>query len=856
MKETALTDRIPQHIIQHAYDVLRNDGFGTQVEPVIVVAYLLTYLRAGYPLHRFLEGDSSLPPFITNPKGAGKLSPDELLQDTAFRAINTAESVLHQLRRPSLHRLLELLAPLRLPAMAQPEYAALFDYALDHPFSSLSRSAGQYMMPLEVVQFIAQVFFVHPTEKIYNPFAGTCQLASFLPAETHYSGQEPSQQVQALGMLRLTAHRLHSATITAQDPLHQWPDYQPWDIILTTAPIFDFRSRETAANGTASTTRADTAFVERVLQSLTEGGRAVIPVTSSFLWRSDRTQRYLRQQLVESGYLQAVIELPIGLLSGASINFSLLLIHKLAGRANSPIWFLDATPHVDAQRNVRHLDVDALLQTFRNKSENEHCQLVATSRLAANEYNLSAHRYLVPEEHHPDDVKLGDIAELLPRGQPMVGLNGRFAGIRHLLGDSPDYQLNWHLLNWSALPLEILERPAARLSEDALLVAAQGGKLKPTWYVHDPAAQVVYAQSIYALRLQVERVDPEYLVTELNSEHVHQQLQAMQVGSTIPSLTRPDLLRLRVRLPELAQQRAIVDSLREQLIRQKQKELDALQANRAQKAESSQQFASLKHALGKPRMALVSAINRLERAVNRYAEAGTVLTMDSLVNPADPTVTVQHIFDSLKQARDFMTKTLARKSQQLVVEEHTLEPVELISFLRNLVTQANAKYPSFRITFEPSQELLLSETLLGRPSAHWVLANKHLLELAFDNILENANHHGFGNTWSEGNRVLIGASYGFFDDKVAPNINLWVYNNGTEFPLNFDPKRLFMLGQYAGDTGREGIGGHEVKEIFTYFGGKVEAVALRNSKEGYTVGYFINLPLAAAENTDPDVEAL
>ena len=759
-------------------------------------------------------------------------------------------------------RLLEGIHSIDLHSLSQEEFEGLVDYALEFCSQAAGRNSGQWSLPPEVLELVAGISDIRPGERVFNPNAGTAQLVSWIDSSVHYLGMEEVASIRELAKLRLIAYGRSPESVLAESVTGQWSHISYWDVVCCPQPIFPRRTFSNASsrpNAATVIVQPDVYTITQALQCLKEGGRAVIAVTPNFLFRTDRNTAEFRKWLLEQDSLESVIQLPAGLLLPyTSIPFALLTFH-VNKRRRGEVLFIDAEQYASAGRDRRRiLQVEGILNAIRRPETSTHAHYANYEEIAAGEYNYNVRRYLTQIEAHPDDVDFGDIALPIRKSRVITSQFGRYISIRHLQRESNNFEPNWYKLNWANIEAEPIEKSASPLSEDALLVATQFGSLKPTWVKYDPEANLLVSPSIIALQLDLSRVDVEYLVTELNSEHVLLQLKNMQGSSTIASLPRQALLKLRIRLPkELSQQRAIVDGIREQLAKQKQKEVDALRANIAQKAENVQQYATMKHALGGPLMRLESGLARLERVITRYSQNNEVLSLDSLMNASDPNVTVGHTLGALKKAQQFIFDTIDRNEEQLVLDEdeYPRKLIELIGFLREFVESANATYDNFTTTFEGSQELLIAEVLLGRKATHWILANETLLLRAFEHILENANRHGFQNQGADSNRVAIEASFGYFDDNVAPNINIFVRNNGAPFPLNFNTEQLFQKGEFAGDTGRSGIGGHEVREIFKYFGGSVEAYGASEG-EDFTVTYAINLPLSEAENTVPDAEDL
>lgn len=744
---------------------------------------------------------------------------------------------LRHLGKRDYQRLIHALHELGLWALSQAEFEGAFDFTLEQFSHQRYSGLNEWHTPADMVALIVSIYQLQSGMSVYNPLAGTASLVPFLDAGITYTGQEENPGIYNLAALRLIAHLRSPATLLLGKASQLWP-CQEIDVVLATQPVFATRFNSMNGDGMP----ADVAFIYQVLQQLSPQGRAVMPVAHGFLWQNGAAYQRCRQQLVESGALEAVIELPAGLLlPHTSVRTALLLLNP-ARVDRTRILFLDAAPYTQRKGRQVTLDTAALLAALAQPVA-ANAQFIAPEDLRAQQYQLDAHRYLLSQPPAHNQVRLKDVAEPIRiRAERNGPTEGRLLRIRDLKSDSLDF-----VLTAEQVPVDQLNgRSLIPLAQDALLLALQGGRLKPTWYKHQPG-QVVYLtpSGVIPLRLH-EQVNLNYFIAELSSDFVQQQVRGLNIGSAMPALRKADLLQLFINLPSLEEQQDIVRHTSEQILKAQQQTAVAAQAAKAQKAESVQQFASLKHALGGPLLQLAEGLTLLELVITHTGKQNQILTLESLMHPDDPTVTVRHTLAALKQAQQFIATTLDRRDHRLVVEEYPLERVEIIGFLRALVEDTNATYRTFRTTFEGSHELLLSELPLMQPSSTaecWVMANKTLLHRAFQNILRNAHWHGFHDTASPENRVVIETFFGYSDEEAAPNLIIEVKNNGASFPMNFDPEQLFLLGEYVGDTGRSGIGGHEVRQIFTYFGGSVDAKSL-SGNDGFNVAYFIELPLA------------
>ena len=822
-------------IIKRTYQVLSSEGFQLQSEPTAVIPYLMLWLRNDSPLELL---HASMPlrfPMLAAGSGSEELPHSHDLA----HSLELLEDMRLRLSSRTLSRVSELLATLKLPTLPQAAYAALLDYALDYPAQAASGPNRSYLVPIELLEFITQVYPVHEGDSLYNPYAGTCQLASFLPATVQYYGQEPLWLEQALGTLRLAAHGLLHAFVTPQDPLRQWPSHRRWDMILVPRPMFR-TDRIEGLSGSFATQSFDIALVQQIMQSLAPAGRAIIAVPASFLWHSIREHRLLRENLVTSGVLEAVIEFPAGLLHNTTASFALLLLNRNQ-RPQSQVLLLDAEEYTKRQGRQAVLDVPGLLKAFRQPSSAA-ALYVAPEELADQYFELSARRYLTPQEPVGKQARLLQVVSQLPtRSERVLPPEGRLIRIRDLRSDNFEFTLTTDLV-----PVEELgQRQLVPLTQTALLVALQGGALKPTWYVHQPEQVVYLPPYIKPLHIHSDAVDLAYLISELNSEFVRKQVKAFNTGAVMPSIRKDDLLRLILRLPPPDEQQEIVAHAREQVLQIKEKEKDAVQATQQVKEEAYAQFASLKHALGTPLQELASGLRRLERVIERYNMAGQLLALDSLMHPADAVTTVRHTIEAMKQARDYIYETVHRDEAELNVRSYALKSIDLLDFLNRLVKRKQATDQCFTLALLDLASVAGNEETFFGLIKFYVQANEALLNRLFDNILDNSARHGFANTRTEQNRVRIWVHSSFGDKLIIA-----IHNNGAPLPDGWEVDRLFIRGAKAGSTGRSGIGGYEVKEIVDYFNGSITVKP--SNLNGYTVAYVITLPVAASELQTPD----
>src|SRR5690606_19919585 len=123
---------------------------------------------------------------------------------------------------------------------------------------------------------------------------------------------------------------------------------------------------------------------------------------------------------------------------------------------------------------------------------------------------------------------------------------GKFVRISDLKNDKVDFKLDV-----SAVKETELTRPGIQLiDESCLLLAVRWKTLKPTFFEYE-GDPIYLSQDILSYKVDNSVIDTAYLINELQSDYVIDQLNSFRMGSTIPFLRRVDLLEIIIKVPFL-----------------------------------------------------------------------------------------------------------------------------------------------------------------------------------------------------------------------------------------------------------------------------------------------------------------
>ncbi|MEP6636557.1 MAG: N-6 DNA methylase, partial [Acidobacteriota bacterium] len=129
----------------------------------------------------------------------------------------------------------------------------------------------------------------------------------------------------------------------------------------------------------------------------------------------------IRQQLIRSGYLKAIIGLPANLFYGTGIPACIVVLDKENAAARKGIFMIDASKGFkkDGPKNrLREQDLHKIVDTFTRQDESDprYARMVSREEIAdpKNDYNLNLPRYIDSTE--PEDIQ--DIEGHLRGGIP------------------------------------------------------------------------------------------------------------------------------------------------------------------------------------------------------------------------------------------------------------------------------------------------------------------------------------------------------------------------------------------------------------------------------------------------------
>jgi type I restriction enzyme M protein len=787
MKELKLDNIIPVEAITSrlwsVFDVLRNEPVSS--EDYHLILFLLTIYKDGY-LHDAINA---------KPNDVRYSIEDWIRKSDVehyHQIIEISGAFNHSLERLSnraLHEIINILFSINIDELKL-HFSDIFDNLLYRLAKSQGRYGGEFIQPIELSRLVCNLADLESNSTVFNPFAGAASFGVFLDEGQSYFGQEINYTTWAIGALRLLAYeRPNESKYVKDDSILHWPnDNQKFDLVVSNPP-YGLRLGNNYRGIYPEYRTAEQLLIEKGISSLTHKGKLIAILPNGFLFRGGSEMR-LREHLVESDLVDSIIALPGGLLLNTGMPLVILVLNK-AKRMPGVVKFIDAKNYLESKGSrEKRLNDYALLSVLNKDQESDSVRIVSINQIRELEYNLSVPRYF---QKSFVGVKLFDILEYV-RGRRITNVeSGKLIRIRDLKDDKLDYFLDEKSGEESEL-----RRPDIRVIEDSvLLLAVRWQTLKPTFFNYT-GTPILIPNDIIAFKVNDSVVNIGYLVNELHADYVQEQLESCRIGDTIPFIRKDDLLDIKIKLPSLNEQIAKVQGIEElsNKIKSLQEERNALAHGRSNSRFN--EFASLKHTLGRPRQNILDWSDNL---IHFLSDKGKEIDNLNKSFAEFYDIDMLSALNEIKRDVNFMSEILEKGENGLVVNDYPLKLVSLsdINALVNEITHNGFK---FKIKKLP----LKGEKLKERG----IECNPTLLRTLIDNILTNANKHGYAKK-DISNEVVIELTV------VDEQLILEIKNNGKSFPKNFDKEKFISKYSTANPDAGSGLGGYDVNRIAQYF---------------------------------------
>ena len=270
--------------------------------------------------------------------------------------------------------------------------------------------AGQYYTPRSVVNLLIRI--LNPKGgKIYDPCCGTggmfIHTINYLKEqkdkfpEFKFYGQESNPKTWRLAKKNLLEHELlhdlgESERDTLLKPVH---DKESVDYCLANPPFNISRwnpenlsMSDVMVMGLPPDSCANYAWLQHIISRLNSNGKAAIILANGSLDAVDGGQREIREKMINSGMVEAIISLPGELFYSTTIPVSIWVINKAKLGTKSNVLFIDASSCEGnmIKRGLRELtteNVSDIVEVYKGSMMNQESLNISNIRSAFVNFN-------------------------------------------------------------------------------------------------------------------------------------------------------------------------------------------------------------------------------------------------------------------------------------------------------------------------------------------------------------------------------------------------------------------------------------------------------------------------------------
>lgn len=715
-------------------------------------------------------------------------------ETTLQKIFNVFLPTINKLSEQSISDILEILKSIDSDLLIE-NISEIYDDTLNRIALSQSRVSAEFMQPKQLTEFIKAYIGTTNHLKIYNPFAGVASLIKGIERSKSIYAQEINLKTWAVGQLRLIVSN-SNAVYNCDDSIMNWPTNEKFDLIVSNPP-FMLRLNGANRDKYPEYRNVEDFLLGMSLNSLSDNGKLITVLPTGVLFRG-RREREIRERLIQDDLLETIISFPSGLLHHTSMPFVVMILNK-AKENSEKVKLVNAGPFVSKpSERESFISVNELLQTV-NGNESDSVRIISNQDVIKNNFNLNIARYFVEDI---DGVRLGDILQTQRGTRVKPPETGKMIRIRDLKNDTIDFHLNI-----SESEEILLDRPDFRKIESSCILLAKRWKtLKPTFFQFQNEP-IYIASDVFAFHVDESKVDINYLVNELHSDYVQQQIEGYSTGATIPSIALNDLLEIKIKLLSIDEQRDVVNAVKSEKIDKLQSQI--LDLNYSENVKGFNEFASLKHTLGRPRQNILSWSKNLANFFIR--EKKKVLSFDDEFKNLFDLGIVEAI-NEINRDIKFISDVLEKGENGLVLKDYNKKIIPL-SEINQIIENVSSNEFNFSIQKQPLEA--------DEMDKRGIYINDILLKTLIDNVLTNANKHGFKDNKDE-NLVVI------LLEKDDNQLIVEIKNNGIPFPKNFDKEKFITKYKTADQSNGSGLGGYDINRIATYFGNESWELQLNN----------------------------
>lgn len=682
-------------------------------------------------------------------------------------------------------------------------FPEIFDSLLYRLSNAQGKNSGEFIQPFEISRLIMNLAELNDNATIYNPFAGLASFATFLHPNQRYYGQEINHRTWALGSLRLMAYNLDHFEYKLEDSIENWMTFGEFDLIVSNPP-FGVKIPRHYTNGANSS--IEMFLIESSLNKLPKKGQLIAVLPQSFLYTSVINEKRYRKYLVDNNFIDSIISLPSGILKHTSIPVCIVVFKKTPNNINY-IKFIDASEFVSKSfdKKGKILDDLRLLDHIFLNDNNNYVRYININEIQNESYNLNVSRYFINDTFN--GIKVSEIGHFISGTRSERDKTIKIVKVKDLKDDIVNYYLELDSVEYKESQIPNLRK----IEQDCLLVAIRWKTLKPTFFKFQ-GEPIYITNDIIAIKIDERKVNINYLINELHSEYVTEQLNKYRIAGVIPMIKREDLFNIKIELPSLEEQNKKYYSQADKYLSTKVEEFNSVYNEQIINVNDENSF--LRHQIAGSLKNVRGAFNFIKRIIEEQVKP-QVPELDNLKANEKLETTFSNYMSIIERDLMSMNKAVNKVGDKIDLLDLNIEYFDLLLFIKEYVESLRIRAKNlFTVTLDLDENAITQYGI----SAIQIQADKDIVRKMLDNIIENAEKHAFTNSINNGNKIKIELIYDFEDFTVQIDFS----NTGKPLPENITHDSMIRKGSSSGKNSGDGVGMWFVNEVMKIHKGKFE----------------------------------
>lgn len=323
-------------------------------------------------------------------------------------------------------------------------FGRAYEYLIRQFADDAGKKGGEFYTPRGVVRLIVECVDPQPGERVYDPCCGSGGMLIYSAqhlrgqgwSEDDLSlyGQERNLNTWAIGQMNTLLHELQDASIakgdTITDPqfVTEHDELEVFDKVVANPQwnqkewhkdwVQENETHNRFPYDLPPSNRGDWAWVQLMLASLNETGKAGVVMDNGVLFRS-RSEKKIRKPILEDDLVEAVIALPENLFYNTSSPGCILILNKdKPEEREGTVQFIYAEDEelrssgvsiyeeLSNQNRLTEAGLAHIAETYHERrDEPNHSRVVGLDEIEENDWNLNVPRYVdTTEPEEPIDV--------------------------------------------------------------------------------------------------------------------------------------------------------------------------------------------------------------------------------------------------------------------------------------------------------------------------------------------------------------------------------------------------------------------------------------------------------------------